>query len=68
MEKRFLLVWEMLSESKRRFHRWVCETFHHTAGPFRDEKGRYLRCLDCGRRIPWEQSFPLDHLRGGKAA
>jgi len=29
--------------------------------PRRDEKGEYLRCLDCGKRIPWSwpDRFPM---------
>ena len=38
----------------------VCELFHKKTVPFKDEKGFYERCLDCGRRIPisWNDPYP----------
>lgn len=29
-----------------------CRVFHRQSWPQRDAAGAYLRCLDCGRRIP----------------
>jgi hypothetical protein len=34
---------------------FVCERFHHVRGPFHDDDGRYARCIDCGRRIAWDE-------------
>ena len=55
-------------KSPRRLRAWMCEKFHRIAGPFRDEGGLYERCLDCGRRIPWVDTFPLRDPRDRKAA
>ena len=32
---------------------WFCNRYHRKTSPRRDELGLYVRCLDCGRRIPW---------------
>jgi len=37
----------------RKFREWLCNRYHRKTVPRRDEEGLYLRCLDCGRRIPW---------------
>jgi hypothetical protein len=58
----------IFSKGTSRVQRWVCERFHRIAGPFQDQKGVYERCLDCGRRIPWEDPLPLRGPRQGKAA
>lgn len=34
--------------------------FHRrTAWPQRDEQGEYVRCLDCGSRLPFKDTMPL---------
>jgi hypothetical protein len=43
-----------------------CERFHRVAGPWQDSIGLYERCLECGRRIPWNDPYPISSLRQSK--
>ena len=31
---------------------WICSTWHKHSATWQDSAGPYVRCLDCGRRVP----------------